>query len=362
MITHSDELALARGYEQAHDFERLTDAQVHAIMEKGRSLFRWFKAHPYLHNTINAAVILSVLIADYLVLVELPAVFLPAGQSHSSLMILLASAVAGSLHSYLVYSLSAMSLHEAAAHKIVFVGSGALARGGHRLAANLARLAASVPEYYSASHMAHHAKFGTEEDAEFLNFVVPRRYFLTLLPLAIIVNFTDFISHRPPTYTKGLVLSIAVATAYNLPYALIEYERYGLAFTLLTMFVFLPHVGFGLDRLRQFTEHNLMPLESKNGARSFGTGFWGLLVGGGPWGQPCHWEHHLVPSLPWYQQIALHRFVVKQLTPRQRKQFLIEPVIGFPRLWWRVIRELRTFRGSTAGTAPDSLPPSAWPR
>ncbi len=69
------------------------------------------------------------------------------------------------------------------------------------------------------------------------------------------------------------------------------------------MFVFLPHVGFYLDRVRQFTEHNLMPLDNPNGSRSFGIGFWGLLVGGGPWGSPCHWEHHLVPSLPWYQQL-----------------------------------------------------------
>jgi hypothetical protein len=355
MITHSDELALARAYEETHDFERLTEAQLHAIMEKGRTLFRWFKAHPYIHNAINAAIILGVLTVDYLVMVELPAVFLPAGQSHSPLMILLAGAVAGSAHSYLLYSISALSLHEAASHKIVFVGTGWMARRAHALAANLGRLAASEPEYYSVSHMAHHAKFGTEEDAEFLNFIIPRRYFLTLLPLAAFINFTDFISHRPATYTKSRIVSMAIATAYNLPYALIGYRRYGLAFTLLAMFVFLPHVGFGLDRLRQFTEHNLMPLENKNGARSFGTGFWGLLIGGGPWGQPCHWEHHLVPSLPWYQQIALHRFVVKQLTPPQRRQFLISPVIGFPRLWWRIMRELKTFRPADAMRSPSKL-------
>jgi hypothetical protein len=46
-----------------------------------------------------------------------------------------------------------------------------------------------------------------------------------------------------------------------------------------------------------------------------------------------------VPSLPWYQQLLLHRHVKKILTPRQREQFLITPVIGFPRLWWRIIRE-----------------------
>jgi fatty acid desaturase len=106
-------------------------------------------------------------------------------------------------------------------------------------------------------------------------------------------------------------------------------------------------MGFYLDRVRQFTEHNLMPLDNPNGSRSFGLGFWGMLVGGGPWGSPCHWEHHLVASIPWYQQLMLHRFVVRLLTPQQRKQFLLEPIIGFPRLWWRLIRDCNSFaRGS----------------
>jgi hypothetical protein len=356
MITHRDELALARAYEQAHDFERLTDAQMSAIMARGRELFQWFKAHPHIHNAISLSVIAGLLAADSVVLLMLPGVFLPAGQAHAAGTILLASAIAGSLHSYLLYSMATLSLHEGAAHRIVFVGSGWLARHAHRVAANLSRLAAGEPEYYAASHMSHHAKFGTEEDAEFLNFVIPRRYFLTFLPLAAFINFTDFIGHRPMTYTRGRVLSAAVATAYNLPYAVLAYRSYGLAFTLLTMFVFLPHVGFGLDRIRQFTEHNLMPLENRNGARSFGTGFWGLLIGGGPWGQPCHWAHHLVPSLPWYQQIALHRHLAKILTPRQREQFLIAPIVGFPRLWWRLVRELNTFQPQAAIKSPAKLP------
>jgi hypothetical protein len=82
-----------------------------------------------------------------------------------------------------------------------------------------------------------------------------------------------------------------------------------------------------------------MPLDNWNGSRSFGFGFWGMLIGGGPWGTPCHWEHHLVASIPWYQQLMLHRFVVGLLTPRQRRQFLLQPVIGFPRLWWSLVRE-----------------------
>jgi fatty acid desaturase len=98
-------------------------------------------------------------------------------------------------------------------------------------------------------------------------------------------------------------------------------------------------VGFFFDRLRQFSEHNLMPLDNQDGSRSFGLGFWGMLIGGGPWGSPCHWEHHLVASLPWYQQLVLHGYVKSLLTETQRKQFLLQPVVGYPKLLWRLLRE-----------------------
>ena len=348
MIFHSEELALARAYEQAHPFEGLTDEQMSAIMAKGRTLFHWFKQHPAIHNAINLTVLIVLFVADYFILLELPGVFLPPGETHSWGAILAAAAVSGSLHSYLLYSIGTLSLHEGAAHRIVFVGKGRLARLGHTIASNLSRLSGAEPDYYSARHMAHHSKFGTEHDEEFLNFVIPRRYFLTFLPLAAIVNFTDFVIHRPATYTRGRIVSAAFAWGYNVPYLFLVYRKYGLAVAALMLFVFLPHVGFYVDRLRQFTEHNLMPLDNKNGARSFGAGFWGLFVGGGPWGQPCHLAHHLVPSIPWYQQIVLHRFMVKILTPRQREQFMIKPVIGFPLLWWRLIRELSLFNRSAA--------------
>jgi hypothetical protein len=31
------------------------------------------------------------------------------------------------------------------------------------------------------------------------------------------------------------------------------------------------------------------------------------------------------------------------LTPRQREQFLVAPVVGFPRLLWRIVREANQF-------------------
>jgi len=44
--------------------------------------------------------------------------------------------------------------------------------------------------------MSHHAKFGTDDDGEFLNFVMPRRYWLTLLPFA--PSSTNGLCRTPP--------------------------------------------------------------------------------------------------------------------------------------------------------------------
>ena len=151
------------------------------------------------------------------------------------------------------------------------------------------------------------------------------------------------------TYTKQRLISGAASLVYTGVYALLMYRSFGAAFTLLTMLVVMPHVGFYVDRLRQFTEHNLMPLENRSGARSFGVGFWGVFVGGGPWGQPCHLAHHLFASIPWYQQIALHRHMKRLLTPRQREQFLITPVVGFPKLLWQIVHEANAFAHAQSG-------------
>jgi fatty acid desaturase len=129
-------------------------------------------------------------------------------------------------------------------------------------------------------------------------------------------------------------------------------KLFGILFPII-VFLLLPHVGFYLDRLRQYTEHNLMPLESTSGARSLGVGFWGILVGGGPWGQPCHMAHHLVPSIPWYQQILLHRYIAWLLTLDQRKQFLLPPFFGFPLLLFSLIRD--SHRLSRTDPTPLSL-------
>lgn len=342
MQFHQEELDLARAYERTTLFEGLSKEQMKLIMDRGRELYRWFKSHVLLHSLLNFCVITFIFSIDYLILMRLPGFLLPPISSHWQW--LGTALIVGGLHSWLMYSMLVFSMHEGAAHKIIFPHHDPISRLLNWLGSNMCRVAAGDPHYYSEHHMSHHAKFGTEHDGEFLNYVTPRRYWLTLLPYAGIINYSDFIAHRPPHYSRSRVISALIAIAYQGGYGYVVARRYGFWFAFVSLALFVPHVGFYLDRLRQYTEHNLMPLDNKDGSRSFGLGFWGMLIGGGPWGSPCHWEHHLVASLPWYQQLMLHRYVVQLLTPGQRKQYLLQPILGYPRLVWRLWKEPLQFQ------------------
>jgi hypothetical protein len=341
MKLRPEELRLALAYDAGRSFEGLSSEQTYRIISRGRELFKWHKAHIPLHNVINAAVLTLIFVVDGVTLLWLPSLFIADGAT-SVASVVAAAVVTAAVHGWLLYSLTVFSLHEGAAHMAIFVGSGRLAAIGEFLAANFCRVAQADPEYYAPCHMGHHSKFGTAHDPEFLNFVLPHRLWMSLLPFAAIVNLTDFVSHRPPTYTRSRVVTGIVAVTYQGVYAWLMYRRFGALLPLLTMVLVL-NVAFYFDRLRQFSEHNLMPLENFVGARSLGIGFWGLLIGGGPWGQPCHLAHHMVPSVPWYQQIVLHRYIKSVLTPRQREQFLIAPVVGYPKELLRIVREANRF-------------------
>lgn len=340
MKVHPDELAMAREYASSRDFEHLSPEQIHQVMVRGRELYRWFRAHPRLHAAISVAAIVSIFAVDWLVWIALVRWFVAAVPGTGGLIV--AAVFTGALHSWLAYSFSIYSLHEGAAHNLIFPGTSRLSRVGSFLARNMCRLSAAEPEYYSECHMSHHARFGTEGDTEFLNFILPRRLWLNFLPLGSFFNYSDFFVHRTSLYTRSSAISGFFAAVYNGLYLLMIYRLFDPLFTVV-VFLLMPHIGFYVDRIRQFTEHNLMPLESNSGARSMGVGFWGLLIGGGPWGQPCHLAHHLVASIPWYQQIILHRYIVGLLTETQRKQFLLRPVVGFPVLFWHILRESRRF-------------------
>ena len=297
MILHPEELALARTYATERPFEPLSPEQLKRIKDRGRKLFRWYREHPRLHILVNLAALSSIFLAEYLVLLRLPDLLIP------STGLVVAAVICGALHAWLMYSPAVFSIHEGAAHQTIFPPRGRVTKVMNFVANNLCRLGGSDPEYYSLHHMAHHSKFGTEDDGEFLNFVRPRRFWLSLLPYAFIVNYTDFVVHRPPHYTRSHTISAVFLASYHLRWALLMARAHGWLLPAATFGFVSPHLGFWLERLRQYSEHNLMPLDNNDGSRSFGLGFWGMLVGGGPWGQPSRdhlfsWGTPMAAGLP----------------------------------------------------------------
>jgi hypothetical protein len=329
-------------------FEGLSTEQRAFIRERGKALYRWFRNHQRIHCFISAGVIAFLFAIDFFILMRLPGALLGADGSATTGRLVLASLVTALLHGWVLYSVTIYSVHEGFAHDAIFPPRGRVTRMLGWVSNNLCRLSGADPVEYGRSHRDHHSRFGTIDDGEFVNFVHPRRFWRVLLPFANFINFSDFVSHRALTYSRSRLASELITVGGHGIAGYFMARGFGVAFPVVTLALLAPHVAFQLDRLRQFSEHNLMPVESKDGARSFGPGFWGLFVGGGPWGQPCHWIHHLIPSIPWYQQIILHREVVAILSPRQRKQYLLQRGVGYPRLLWRLWTETPAFARSRA--------------
>ena len=65
MNSHPEELELARAYRRDQPFEQLTQQQIDQIMDRGRSLYKWFKTHKILHCGIGLAVFVFLLGGDF---------------------------------------------------------------------------------------------------------------------------------------------------------------------------------------------------------------------------------------------------------------------------------------------------------
>ena len=215
MHIHLEEVRWAQVNERQLQFEPLTKDQIRSIMERGRGLHHWYKSHHATHSLINLLVLVFLLGGDYLALLRLPGVWLAERTPNAAGPIVVAGLVCGLLHCWLMYSLSVFTMHEGAAHKSIFPPRGPISRFGNFATYHLARITGGVPDFYSEKHMIHHSKFATEEDAEFLNFVTPRRYWMTFLPFAVVINFSDFVLHRPFNYTRSRRITLAVALLYQ---------------------------------------------------------------------------------------------------------------------------------------------------
>ncbi|MBD3426832.1 MAG: hypothetical protein GF409_06335 [Candidatus Omnitrophica bacterium] len=330
MKFHPEEYKSAEEYWEDRPYPRITDEQYRKISEKAGGLVKFPLDHPYVHHLINIAVLVFIFLADWWVLIRLGGHF--ASPVASGLVI-------GLLHSYLMYSLIVYTMHEGTAHKLIFRKKNPALRFLGSVANNLGRIASAEVDHYAKKHLEHHAHFQTPQDGEFLGFIYPRRLYKTFIPYASLLNFADFRVHAGMGYSPSRLLSLAIFLLYHGTYAYFMSYRYSWLVIVISMVLITPNVTFWLDRLRQYTEHNTQPLDRINGGRDLGRGFWGMLIGGGPWGQPCHWTHHLYPGVPWYGQLRLHGFVRKLLNREQRDFFMLRPVTGYPLTLYRIIKD-----------------------
>jgi len=140
--------------------------------------------------------------------------------------------------------------------------------------------------------------------------------------------------HRPSNYTKSRWISLLVALMYHVPYTYLTYRLWGGWFTLL-VFLSFTQLGFHLDRLRQFTEHNLMPLDNLNGSRSFGFGFWECSSAEAPGDPPVTGSTTWSPASPGISSLcctATSWFVdpwPAQPILHQARDWLSHPVVEF---------------------------------
>lgn len=329
MKNYKEEHEMAALYQKEfnQDFELIEGEQAKDLRKKASKWYSWSRQNPVVHNAINLTVIITLLVLDFYAF----RIHIFENPWGNILLTFLA-------HSYLAYSLSIFTIHEGAGHQMIILGKSKIVKFIARLVNNIPRLFYNDPGFYGPIHVHHHKDFGTPKDAAFTNYVLGNRIIKSFLPLAGILPFCDYKIHGDTKPSKSQMISNIVGTVYVILVCRPFIREHGRIFICIFI-VACGWLSFTLDRMRESTEHQLMPTTEMNGARTFGLGFWGLLIGGGPWGQPSHLAHHVHPALPWYWQCRLHFEFKKVLTLKQKEQFIFDKFLDYPRLVLKLYKE-----------------------
>ena len=111
MRLHPEELALARAFCRESSTEGLSREQMKLVLDRGRVLFHWFKAHQGVHFLISLSTLALIFSVDFAVLLRMPPRLLPGAGSPSQMALIGAALLTGGLHSWLMYSLTVFSMH-----------------------------------------------------------------------------------------------------------------------------------------------------------------------------------------------------------------------------------------------------------
>lgn len=275
----------------------LSDKENVLIREKIEKLRSFQKEKPRIHNLLELLPLFFIFISFFFLFTFVKSSLLPF-----SILLIIFSI----FHGVLSYQFVVYTLHQGAGHgllrpyKIL-----------NRVCFNLSRILFADPIYYKKRHSRHHNHLGSEKDGAFTHFVLPKRIILSMLPGAGILFKNDYKIAQDESFTKSMVLSLLVGLIFLSLQVILLIPVFGMFFSFLSLIILSPWIALILDRTRESVEHCGVLDDKKYGAKELGLSFTGLLVGGGPWGQPCHFSHHYAPELHWYQQISLHRFFMK---------------------------------------------------
>jgi len=298
----------------------LTPDQLQAIDLKAKQLLKESISHPTRHNLLGISVILLLLVIDMLS-------FTLSGTTGLVVMTV--------VHGFILYSLTNYTMHEGAGHKRIILGNPTLAF----LVNNVSRLYFADPEHYKLGHPSHHQHLGTANDMAFTQMVEPKRIAKSFLPGAGLFEFNDYKIHSGDTWTKSKITSLVIGLSFSAVLFFIGKDHQSPAMLIFMLLVGAPWISFSLDRLRESSEHMLVHSDDLPEARELGNTFWGYVVGGGPWGQPCHLSHHIATSLTWYQQLRLSNSITKIMTLEQRKHFFVEDgFLGYPKKFIQLMK------------------------
>lgn len=225
--------------------------------------------------------------------------------------------ILGIVQGYISYSWSVYALHECAGH------GNAIPKSLKFFFFHSSRFFGPDPDQYAKSHYKHHAFLATKQDGAFTQFVAPKRWLKSLLPFAGILYANDYKIHEKDEWTISKVVTKFCVVLFLTVEFLILKNYLNSGIVLIAILIISPWFGFFLERMRESTEHQFMPIDNRFGARELGFNFTGLLIGGGPWGQPFHLSHHLAPHLPWYAQWKLSSALFEIMNEEQRDFYFV---------------------------------------
>lgn len=292
-------------------YPEFSEQQNDLLMAKIIDIRNYAKENPKLHIFMQALPYIVLSVAWLFTILILPQLL-----TNKVLLI----AVLGSLHSFIGYQWVVYGMHEGAGHGLFRNRKSKVQRILNWLAFHSCRLFMADPEFYKKAHITHHRYVGTLQDQAQTNYVHNKRVIISLLPGAGILFPNDYRIHKGDENTASLAISglIGALRLAGEVYLLSPYLKWYWA--LFALALIGPWVGLGLDRIRESIEHHLMPAHNVYGSRELGVAPMALFISGGPWGQPCHFCHHLAQDINWYQQIWLH-FEVKKIMNTKQKEF-----------------------------------------